>query len=70
MYAQNGSYVCITNVESYNDAPHIKLADATIDGKPVKIAVNCSNFTFSFGGSWTRFDVGSPGHTICSYWSR
>jgi hypothetical protein len=69
MNSPDGSYVCITRVRSVISAPHLNLVYATVNGKPVTFSVDCSNFTYNTGSGWTKFELNSPSHTVCSEWS-
>jgi hypothetical protein len=70
-YTNSGNYVCITKVESYNSAPHLKLIQSTLNGTPITFLANCSNFTAMVTpGIWDKFDINSPAHSVCSEWSR
>lgn len=69
-WSENGSsYICINRVTANRSTPHLNRVEATINGSPVYMVVDCSDFTFNTGSGWQRFRVGSHVHSVCSEWS-
>ena len=68
-YSYQGNYICIIKVTASTRTPHLNTAYTKYNGEPRIIKVDCSDFTFNMGSGWTKFEIGSPIHEVCSEWS-